>query len=254
MKILVDHLTRMLAWLGAAAVILMMLHVGADVTSKYLFAKPIAGTAEIVAGYYMEAVVFLPLALMEVRDQPIVAEILFNLVGPRFQRVLIPIAYLTSLAFYALLARYSWEVAVDAYRSGEYVVAYGNVIVWPSKFLLHVGLGGACIALAIKLFDYVRSSAIQSQATTSAIVRRSVVLPDPDGPRMVRKSPVARSKDTSSTARTPEYSIETLRTATAIGSTPSAAFVRAITIRSLPKRALPIESRLPGSFKRAGTT
>ncbi len=36
-----------------------------------------------------------------------------------------------------------------------------------------------------------------------AIMRKSVVLPEPDGPRMVRKAPVARSKETSSTAFRP---------------------------------------------------
>lgn len=157
---MIDHLTSLLAWLAAAALILMMLHVTADVVGKYVFNSPLAGTAEIVAGYYMIATVFLPLAYVEAHDQPIVADVLFNLLGRRFQHAMLAVAYLASFTFYALLARYSWDVAMGAYRSGEFVVAYGEIIVWPSKFLLPVGLACACLALVLKLVDLLRRGAV----------------------------------------------------------------------------------------------
>ena len=41
---------------------LMMLHVSVDVTGRYLFNRPIDGTTEIVAAYYMVLVAYLPWA------------------------------------------------------------------------------------------------------------------------------------------------------------------------------------------------
>src|SRR5215204_1004924 len=48
-----------------------------------------------------------------------------------------------------------------------------------------------------------------------AIMRNSVVLPDPDGPRTVRNAPVLRSKLASITAGVPEKDMLTSRTDTA---------------------------------------
>jgi TRAP-type C4-dicarboxylate transport system permease small subunit len=164
----IEYLTSLLAYLAAAALILMMLHVTADVVGKYVFNSPLPGTAEIVAGYYMIAAVFLPLAYVEAHDQPIVADVLFNLLGRRWQQAVLVVAYLASFAFYALLARYSWDVAMRAYQSGEFVIAYGEIIVWPSKFLLPIGLACACLALALKLVDHLRSGRSSTVSAAAA--------------------------------------------------------------------------------------
>ena len=54
--------TNALALVGGVAIILLMLHVVADVMGRELFRFPLEGTLEIVSFYYMVAVTFFPLA------------------------------------------------------------------------------------------------------------------------------------------------------------------------------------------------
>jgi len=149
----ITFLTNLLLYLAAAALVLMMLHVSLDVAGKYFFGRPIAGTAEVVAGYYMIAAVFLPLAHMELTNQPIVADLLYRMAPERARFGLLVAAYVASFFLYALLAWYSLGVAINSYEIGEYVVAFGKVIVWPSKFFLPLGLAVACLALVLKIVE-----------------------------------------------------------------------------------------------------
>ncbi len=51
-------------WIALLAGFLMMLHVSADVTGRFFFARPLDGTTEIVAAYYMVIVAYLPWAYL----------------------------------------------------------------------------------------------------------------------------------------------------------------------------------------------
>ena len=70
-----NYTSTLVAWVSGAALLLMMLHIAADVALRYLFSAPLHGTVEIVSTYYMVAVVFLPLALIELRNGHIVVEL-----------------------------------------------------------------------------------------------------------------------------------------------------------------------------------
>ena len=83
---LTRFISHLLAGLAALALFLMMLHVTADVLGKYLLNRPIPGTAEVVASYYMVAAVFLPLAWVEVRQGSIVMELLYALLPNTLKR------------------------------------------------------------------------------------------------------------------------------------------------------------------------
>jgi len=56
---------RALIGIGSVAIVLMMLHVMSEVLLRYFFTYSIPGTEEIVSGYYMVAVVFLPLGYVQ---------------------------------------------------------------------------------------------------------------------------------------------------------------------------------------------
>lgn len=147
----VNALAALLAGLAALAVLAMMLHVVADVAGKYFLRAPIPGTPEVVANYYMIAAVFLPLAWSEARGAPIVVDLLF-LVSPRpLRRIMRINGAVLSILFYGYLARFSWEVAMRAWRIGETVDGIWRVVTWPAKFILPLGLGLACLLLLLRL-------------------------------------------------------------------------------------------------------
>lgn len=158
MKALTHFLSKVLLWLSGLALILMMLHVVADVGSKYLLNAPVPGTAEVVAGYYMISVVFLPLAYAEVANRSIVVEMLYDLFPQGVQYPLDIIGTLISLAFYAFLAYLGWGLAEEAFEVREYVDGLWRIVVWPSRFLIPLGMAVAALALVVRLIDLLRGN------------------------------------------------------------------------------------------------
>ena len=104
-----------LAVAGGVALVLMMLHIVADVATKYLFNDPIDGTTEIVAAYYMVAVVFMPLAYVTFAEGHLIVELFTSRMSGRPLAALIGCAGLITLAYLLFLA---WKIANAAAPSG----------------------------------------------------------------------------------------------------------------------------------------
>ncbi|MGE0744635.1 MAG: TRAP transporter small permease [Rhodospirillales bacterium] len=132
--------SRGLVFVSAVLVTLMMVHISADVAGKYFFNAPIHGTLEIVALYYMVAVVYLPLAWGSHDGDQIKVEL--------FTRRL-PAGYLrrhdgvVDLVFAAFLALITWQGVVDALAkmamNESRETAIDLLIVWPSRWLVPIG-------------------------------------------------------------------------------------------------------------------
>ena len=146
-------------WVALAAGVLMMLHVCADVAGRTLFNRPLTGTTEVVAAFYMVATAFLPWAWVARNDQHIRADIFSRIGPPRVDRAvdfgvrLLTILYLTV---------FTWQTGVRALqqlRAGEsWQVAGGYLAVWPSRWLLPIA--GALMAahLVLRLIKDLRKA------------------------------------------------------------------------------------------------
>ncbi|MDR5902998.1 TRAP transporter small permease subunit [Halomonas icarae] len=145
-----------MALIAALALGAMMLHVTADVIGKYFFNSPIPGTAEVVASYYMVTAVFLPLAWVEVSNGSIVVEVLYNLFPNIAKRLAEMLASAISALFYAGLAWLSLAPALHAWRIGEVVEGTWRVVIWPTKFLLPLGLALAGIVMLLRMLEIIR--------------------------------------------------------------------------------------------------
>ncbi len=151
MKKVSDTLASALAYVAGLSLVLMMVHVTLDVCLKYLFKLPIPGTAEVVAAYYMIGTVFLPLAYIEVHNRPIVVELFYDRLPAALHAPLDVLATLLSIAFYAFLAWQSIKIAMTSLGNREYIDGVWKVVVWPSRFLIPLGLLAACAALTLRL-------------------------------------------------------------------------------------------------------
>lgn len=151
MKKTSDALANALAYIAGLSLVLMMIHVTLDVVLKYFFRQPIPGTAEVVAAYYMIGTVFLPLAYIEVHNRPIVVELFYDRLPSALHPALDVLATLLSATFYAFLAWQSTKIALGALESREYIDGLMKVVVWPSRFLIPLGLIAACAALLLRL-------------------------------------------------------------------------------------------------------
>ena len=141
-----------LAVAGGVALVLMMLHIVADVATKYLFNDPIDGTTEIVAAYYMVAVVFLPLAYVTFAEGHLIVELFTARMSGRPLAALVGCAGLVTLAYLLFFIYHTAVEAVRRTREGEaWETSVDLVAVWPSRWFLTVGLAAMALYVALAL-------------------------------------------------------------------------------------------------------
>lgn len=150
-----EWFVRQLSVVAGLALVLMMLHVVADVLMKFVFNLPITGTPEIVAYYYMVAAVFLALAYVELTGKHITVDLLYNHMPRRMKRAAQAISYIGSTLFFSLLAYTTWFDAVDAYRIGQIAMGSAAIPIWPSRFVLPLGFAAVALTSVVRLIGEV---------------------------------------------------------------------------------------------------
>jgi TRAP-type C4-dicarboxylate transport system permease small subunit len=146
-----ERTAQFLALVGAIGVLLMMLHVGADIASRNIFGRPIPATNEIVSRYYMVLIAFLPLAWVEQRRGMVSVEVLDSVLGPTARRVSDVLVALVACSIYAVLVYTTWGIAMRSFRTGSSVIVLNFLLpVWPTYFLPPAGFALATGVTAIR--------------------------------------------------------------------------------------------------------
>lgn len=169
MKI-IRSLDRVLLFVGAVGLIMMMLHVSVDVVSKYVFNYPVPLTMEMVSYYYMTAVAFLPLAALERPGSSLVhVEIVYGHIKHRIRRVVYPAAVLLAGTYCACAAYAAWKPAMSAFRAGSYAGSTIIIATWPSRFLPVAGFAFLAIVLVFKGINSIRSGMVESDEASDEL-------------------------------------------------------------------------------------
>lgn len=148
-----DVLLKLLALIGAVAIITLMLHVVTDVVLRNTINMPIPATFEIVTHYYMIAAAFIPLAWVERGGGMVQVEVIETFLGPRALAWSDRLVSLISTVIYGALAWVTWIVALRNFDSGTFVLAQSlRVPTWPAYFLVPLGFGLATLVTAIRMF------------------------------------------------------------------------------------------------------
>jgi len=149
--------SRAFAVVAGVTVLAMMVHVTADVLTKYLLNMPIVGTLEIVSHYYMVAAIFLPLAAVERRRGHLFVELFTAKLGPR---AILALDALGCLLGVVLAGSITWMSTVEALRrtrSGEIIDAvYYTIPIWPTRWLVPLGAGLLALMWLLHAVIYVR--------------------------------------------------------------------------------------------------
>ena len=125
-----------LFWLATAMVAAMLVHIVLDVALKYLFNRPLPMTVEMVAHYYMVAVVFLPMPLVELRNAGVSVDLFYRMFGPNARRSIMLLAYFGQILFFGILAYQSGLDALEAMQSRKFVYLDFRLDTWPAAFML----------------------------------------------------------------------------------------------------------------------
>lgn len=149
--------TRVLSWMAATVLLLMMIHVCVDVAARIL-KLPLVGTNEIVAAYYMVAIVFLPMAYVALIGANITVDLFTNHLDGRAQLVTGLIA--AALGF-VVSATWLWQAAGVALHSMKiterWVIGSTFLQVWPGKWLLVLSVGLLCLAFLGRMLTDARA-------------------------------------------------------------------------------------------------
>lgn len=138
----IQRIARWLMVASGAAIVLMMLQIVADVTMSKLFNDPVDGTSEIVAAYYMVSVVFLPLAYVAYTEGHLVVELFTSWLEGGRLRLLEGLTGLVTLAYLLFFIVFTGVEAVWRTKEGEaWETSVDLVAVWPSRWILPVGIG-----------------------------------------------------------------------------------------------------------------
>ncbi len=132
---------------------LMMLQIVIDVSMKYIFNSPIEGNLEVVSFYYMVGVVFLPLAMVELRHEHINVDLFVQMLPKRGRSYVYVFGCGVSLVFFGVLAYQTFLDAIHATRINEIMMGSIYVTVWPSRWFLPIGfilIGLAIVVHAVK--------------------------------------------------------------------------------------------------------
>jgi TRAP-type C4-dicarboxylate transport system permease small subunit len=143
-----------LLWLGLIAGFLMMMHVTVDVAGRYVFNRPLEGTTEIVAAYYMVVVAYLPWAWIASRDGHIVAGVFQHIGSPRVDFWLEIAVKIFTAVCVAVFAYQTFWAALRQTRTGEVWLAGTMYIpVWPSRWVLPISAAFMLIYLVLRVIS-----------------------------------------------------------------------------------------------------
>lgn len=146
-----------LAFLAMFAIVLMMLQISADVTLKYVFHKPIVGTTETIAYYYMPAAIFFPLAFVERYRRHITVTVFTQRLRPARIAGFDALAGIIGLVYAGVL---TWSTAASALlrtRQGEELDAtFFYIPIWPARWFLPIGAGLFTLYLLLHIVEDIR--------------------------------------------------------------------------------------------------
>ena len=143
-------ITTGVSWVGAGALVLMVLIVVANVVGRYLFRKPVLGAVEMV-GLLTVILVFCVLAFTEAKGAHIVVDILVSRLHGRTKTILASIMTLLGAVFFIIMGWQGWGLVLS--NLSPFVRATGVLSIPFAPFMLIMAFG--CVLFGLELFVHV---------------------------------------------------------------------------------------------------
>ena len=139
---LLSKLTAASTFVGVVAIVLMIVHITADVILRNLFLLSIPVTGAVVGNYYMAIVSFLPVALAGKLEQHIAVDLVYDRLPVVLQNWNLALVRLI-VGIAAGGAAYGFLLdAIEKYQFNSYVLELNfRVPSWPGYFMLPIGFG-----------------------------------------------------------------------------------------------------------------
>lgn len=136
---IIRRFAYLLGFLAGVSLVLMMIQTSLDVILNNVINRPIEGNLEVISVYHMVIIVFLPLALVELRHEHICSDLLVQTFSKKGQRIAYLIGSLVTLTFISILFWQTWLDALQSFEINEVIMGSIYIPVWPAKFALPLG-------------------------------------------------------------------------------------------------------------------
>lgn len=146
-----EFMSNKLAYLGAAALIAMMLLTTADVIGRYFFNKPVLGALEITE-FLVLILIFSFLAHTQAQKGHVAVDLLFQHLPKSMRYVVDIINHLLCLGLMALICYMSFHRAFEIKAFGEATNNLG-IVKYPFAFFVVFGCAVLCIEYVRNLLD-----------------------------------------------------------------------------------------------------
>lgn len=163
-------LAKGLMFVACATMVIMVLHIVADVFMRYTFNRPFAGTIEIVSTWYMVALAFLPLAYVQWRREHLIVELATHTLSSATLRVFDSVVYIVCIGVLVVYITQVTDTAMFQTGRGEAMeTAWFDVIVWPTRWFLPVGLGAMGICMIVQVLTGMRPPEEEQDPTHAGV-------------------------------------------------------------------------------------
>lgn len=150
----VDKIALGLALLAALALILLAVNVFFDVLGRAFLKKPLPGTLEMTAQWWMPMLTLLAFAYTEKRQEHIKVTILLDTLPPRMRQLVDGCFGLIATGLLIGLAWHAWHEAMDSFGYGETTSSLPPVAIWPFKYVAVIGVAALALQSAATSFRY----------------------------------------------------------------------------------------------------
>ncbi|WP_051081059.1 TRAP transporter small permease subunit [Wenxinia marina] len=155
-----------MTYAAGVALVLATAHIFADAIATKFFRWPLFATHQIVTGYYMVALFFLPLAHAELRGAHITADLLYSGLPDRLRTVVRTANGICLTGFLAVMTWQAWIKAASQTSRGEQEMISGTAfILWPSRWLVVLGLAAMTLAALLTLLTRKDNGAAPEETT-----------------------------------------------------------------------------------------
>lgn len=147
-------------------IVLMMLHVTAEVLLRVLFELHIPGTMEVVTYYYMVSAVFVGIFCCTVEDCHVRVDVFAQLFRGRVRRLIDWVGAIAVVVYFGLFSYGLVLKAVASWKRQETVDAIAfQLTTWPSRWVAFAGIALSLIAALYGVFRLVASKRVQQEVS-----------------------------------------------------------------------------------------
>lgn len=151
---LADLLAKVLAFVAAAALVLLAINVLVDVTGRAAMNKPFTGTLEYTQNWWMPTLTLMAFGFTEWKQEHIKVTILLDTLPGMMRRMVEGVFGLIATVLLVVLAYHGFNEAMDAAAFGKTTASSPPVAVWPFMFMAPVGIAALAMQTAATSYRY----------------------------------------------------------------------------------------------------